>query len=179
VAFFGRLMEIQLASPAFVGAEVEYHPKVSSLLTEAYFAITDAYKRIFLNEGRRTEVIKQAALTCAVISAIQPLRPKTTPVDDDRLLYINPMFAMRAACAIIDHPFHLRGFDNQRRFYVNLSSLSLPCLAPMIDEANDNDFALTTLWKLELSPEEIRELNHIISLFSVLYEMKIFKKKDK
>jgi len=177
--YFTHMLDIQAGAPAFEEIQIEYHPRIPIILTEAYFALTDAYKRVHLSEGRRTEPIKQAALTCATIAVIKPLRPIGSPeIDREEYLYINPMLAMRAACSIVEHPFDRRAFDDRRRFYRSLSLASLPSLDPLIDEANENDGVLSSDWHFVLTQHELRDLNHLISMFAVLADLKIYAADD-
>lgn len=172
--FFAEAISLHLKDIAFAGTEIEHHPKISSVMAEAFFALTDAYERRHLNAGKKIEPVKQAALTCAVICCVMPLRPVLELVDREELIYINPMLAMRAACAIIAHPFHRRAFDEQRRHYRLTQSLSLPSLAPLLDEANTNDCVLTSNFELDLKRDERDRLNGLVNYFTVLKELKIY-----
>lgn len=173
------MLRIQVEAEAFRQIPIAYHDRIPIALAEAYFAISEAYKRVHLEEGRRTNPIKQAAFTCVAISVIRPLRPVDSPeIDNEELLYVNQMLAMRASCAIIDHPFHKRAFDDQRRFYRSLSTLSLPSLDPLIGEVNNSDGKIISEYDLELSLTEQRELNFVVSMFTVLNDLPIYKKPE-
>jgi hypothetical protein len=155
--------------------DVRFHPKIGDLLAEVYFALTDAYKAAFLSPGRRTEARKIAALTCASIAAVQPLRPPASTIEREEYLYINPMFAMRCACAIVDHPWHKRAFDERRRFCKALMDIRLPCTDDMIADANANDgVILLGTYSLDLSPPERAFLHMLIGRFEVLEQQKIY-----
>jgi hypothetical protein len=173
--YFSRMIEIQRRSPALVALDIRYHPKAPSLLSHVYFALSEAYKAIFLNEGKGTDPTKQAAFTCATISVVKPLHSPTDQIDREEYIYMNQMFAMRCACGIVDHPFHSRSWHDRRRFYKQLQKLDLPVVNPIIDEAVDNNGDITTEWKIKLSNDDEYKLTSLVNQFVVLKDLKIIK----
>lgn len=171
-SFFAKATELLLEGPAFSGCLVEVHLGIHSVIAEGFFALADAYERHHLKPGKKIEPVKQAALTCAVVCAISPLRPTAALVEEEELLYINPMLAMRAACSVIGHPFDKRAFDERRRHYRMVGSLRLPSLAPLIAEANANDGVLSSDFSFDLAMDERHRLNGLINYFTVLNDMK-------
>src|ERR1700722_1310110 len=108
------MIELLLGGPAFNHLGIQYHANVHNVLAHVYFAMSEAYKTEFLNPGKGTDPTKQAALTCAAICAVKPLRPLPTDEVHEEHIYVNQMLAMRCACAIIDHPIQDHSFDEQR-----------------------------------------------------------------
>jgi hypothetical protein len=74
-AFFKRIIELLIGSAAFSHLALQYHSNVHVVLTHVYFALSEAYKAEFLKPGKGTDPTKQAAITCAAICAVNPLRP--------------------------------------------------------------------------------------------------------
>jgi hypothetical protein len=173
--FFEAAIEVALASPAFVGVPLFHHPRIPVVLAESYFALTEAYKYHHLQPGKRTEEIKQAALTAATICVVKPLRPQHGAAATEEMIYCNQMLAMRAACAIVEHPFGSRAFDERRRFYRAIGDFALPAIAPLIAEANANNGELTTEFSFDLSLRERHDLNMLINMFAVLRDLRIYK----
>jgi hypothetical protein len=174
--FFKRLLQYQIGSPAFTSINLTCHPSIGNLLAEVYFAITNAYKSGLLPPGSRTDPIKQAALTCAAVVTVNPIRPISTEIDQEEIIYANPMFAMRCACSIIDHPYHTRSFDERRRVYRGLPGLCVRPADAMIQEALQNDCRTTSTWTIELSSRERSQLDILVNMFAVYKEMPIFAK---
>jgi hypothetical protein len=132
-AFFLQMIELLTGSSAFSHLEIQYHSNVHYVLTHVYFAMSEAYKAEFLNAGKGTDPTKQAALTCAAICAVKPLRPLPTEVVHEEHLYINQMLAMRCACAIINHPIQNLTFDEQRRIYLHMDRFLFPSANPILN----------------------------------------------
>ena len=151
-----------------------YHPQVSNLLAHVYFALSEAYKGNFLYPERRTDPTKQAAFTCASIAVVRPLHTPTATIDREEYVYINQMLAMRCACGIVDHPVHIRGFDEQRRMYMMLDRLTLPSVAPIVDEAVSNNGGITSDFQIKLTIAEEFNLKALISIFVVYKDLKIY-----
>lgn len=176
--FFRAIMDIAIASPSFNTLPIGYHPNVPTVLAEVYFAVSEAYKRLYLKPGSRTERVKVVALSVATVAYVSPLRPQDPAhADREELLYLNPMLAMRVATAIIKHPFEKRTPDDQRRFFRALAELDLPCAAPMIEEANSNGGVLTSNWQIDLAAADRSILNLLVSRFTVLDQMPVYKVK--
>lgn len=173
--FFAKATEVLLHGPAFKGCAVDAHPRINLVMAEAFFVIADAYERHHLKPGKRIEPIKQAAIACATVCVVAPLRPRDMKIEQEELLYINPMLAMRASASIIDHPFHNRSFDEQRRHYRMIGATKLPSLRPLIDEANAKDGVLVSGFSVDLDVDERHRLNGLINYFTVLHGMKIMK----
>lgn len=152
------------------------HESAPLLLSECYFALSEAYKHGRLGVGHRTEPTKIAALTCVTIAVVCPLRPPN-PDNVERVeeIYANPMLAMTAACSIVGHLFHQRAFDDRRRFYKALMRIEMPSLDPIIQEFVSRDGALNSDWKIDLSRSESGTLDSKVCMFSVLRDVKIFR----
>lgn len=174
--FFKRLLQYQIGSPAFTNVNLTCHPSIGNLLAEVYFAITSAYKAGLLPPGSRTDPIKQAALTCAAVVTVNPLRPASTEIDQEEIIYANPMFAMRCACSIIDHPYHTRSFDERRRVYRGLPGYAVAPADAIIQEALQNDCRTTSTWSIDLSNRERSQLDILVNMFAVYKEMPIWAK---
>lgn len=163
-AYFKDMIELLLGSSAFNHLEVQYHEKVHNVISHVYFALSEAYKRKFLHEGAGTDPTKQAALTCAAIIAVKPLRPLPGKVHYEHI-YINQMLAMRCACAIIDHPIQNLGFDEQRRIYMGMDRFEFPSTIPILDEAAANKGDIKSDVEITLTSKEEATLKGLISLF--------------
>jgi hypothetical protein len=110
----------------------------SSAFSHMGLVFNEAYKSRFLNQGKGTDPTKQAALTCAAICAVNPLRPVPTDEVHEEHIYVNQMLAMRCACSIINHPVYLRSFDEQRRIYLQMQRFVFPSADVILDEAIEN-----------------------------------------
>jgi len=73
--YFEKMIEMQLSASGFRNVNLLYHPEMPNILAHVYFALTNAYKKLYLNPGSRTDSAKRAALTCATIAAVVPIRP--------------------------------------------------------------------------------------------------------
>jgi hypothetical protein len=124
--YFSTMIALQCRSLALSALGIIYHPKAPSLLSHVYFAISEAYKAKFLYPEKGTDPTKQAGLVCATIAVAKPLHSPTKEIDREEYIYMNQMFAMRCACGIVEHPFHLRAWHDRRRFYKQLEKLDLP-----------------------------------------------------
>lgn len=173
--FFKTAIDIQLAAPAMHGLDLGYHPLMPGILAHAYFAVSEAYKKQYLYPDKQTDPTKQAALTCAAIAFIKPLRPPDSRIQREEYIYVNAMLAMRAACGIVEHPFHQRDFDSQRRFYKQLNLLELPNMASIMSEAAANGGEIKGNVQVSLTRHEEYQLNSLINMFVVLRDMKIYK----
>lgn len=176
-AYFKLTSDLTIREVDFADKPIGYHPRIHDVTAEAYFAVSEAFKREYLGPNHRSEPAKIAALTCAVISMVRPIRyVDPGNVVDEAVLYVNAMVAMRAAVVIIDHPFHKRAFDDRRRFYRMLREIDLPCLTPILDEANQNDGVLTSNWQIQLQRSDRTTLNGLVTMFSVLAAMPVMKR---
>jgi hypothetical protein len=137
------------------------------ILAEAYFALSEAYKRERLEKESRTEWVKAAALVAAAVCVINPLRP-IGRADTIEWLYVNPAFAMLCAYGHAQHIFAAQSFDERRRLYQALQSVRLPCLDPLISEGNVTGGKFTTTWNLKLSAGEISILDALVTAFNLL-----------
>jgi len=172
-AYFLKMIERQTASAAFSHLQLTYHSNVHNVLAHVYFAMSEAYKALFLNPGTGTDPTKQAALTCAAICAVNPLRPIPTEEVVEEHLYINQMLAMRCACSIIEHPVYLRSFDEQRRIYLLLQRCRFPSIDAILNEAATNNGEIKTSLSIKLTQDEEKTLKGLIALFVAYQEMKI------
>ncbi|MBX9710674.1 MAG: hypothetical protein K2X60_06535 [Xanthobacteraceae bacterium] len=175
-AFFKTAIDIQLAAPAMQGLGLGYHPLMPDILAHAYFAMSEAYKKQFLYPAKQTDPTKQAAITSAAIAFIKPLRPPDSRIQREEYIYVNPMMAMRAACGIVDHPFHTRDFDGQRRFFKQLDLLDFPNVTSIMSEAAANGGEIKGNLQITLTRQEEYQLKSLINMFVVLRDMKIYAK---
>jgi hypothetical protein len=166
---FRTLAEIQLQQDDVMKLNVVFRPESALVLAEAYFALSEAYKRKRLSSTSLTEWSKAGALVAATVSVISPLRPGGR-IDDPTWLYLNPAFGMLCAYGHTQHVFFARPFDERRRFYQSLQSLRLPCLDYIIAEANKQNGNLTSTWELTLSDAEMSMLDVLVSSFVLLRE---------
>jgi hypothetical protein len=164
-AYFLKMIELLTGSSAFNHLGLQYHSNVHNVLAHVYFAMSEAYKSKFLNPGKRTDPTKQAALTCAAICAVNPLRPLPTEAVHEEHLYINQMLAMRCACTIIEHPIHERSFDEQRRIYLQMQRFVFPSIQPLLDEAAKNNGEIKSEVAIKLTPPEEASLTGLVALF--------------
>ena len=176
--FFKDSLEIQIQSPALQGLELVYHGKMPEILAHAYFAVSEAYKKSFLYPDKQTDPTKQAALTCAILAFIKPLRPPDARIQREEYIYVNAMLAMRASCAIVEHPFHTRDFDSQRRFFKQLDLLDLPNVTSIMGEAAANAGEIKANLQITLTRHEEYQLKSLINMFVVLRDMKIWAAKS-
>jgi hypothetical protein len=175
-AFFKDAIETQIRAPAMQGLGLVYHDRMPEILAHAYFAMSQAYKRTFLYPDKQTDPTKQAALTCAAFAFIKPLRPPDARIQREEYIYVNAMLAMRAACAIVEHPFHTRDFDSQRRFFKQLDLLDLPNVTSIMNEAAANGGEIKGNLQITLTRQEEYQLKSLINMFVVLRDMKIWAK---
>lgn len=172
--FFKDAFETQIQAPAMQGLGLVYHEKMPEILAHAYFAMSGAYKKTFLYPQKQTDPTKQAALTCAAIAFIKPLRPPDACIQREEYIYVNAMLAMRMACAIVEHPFHTRDFDSQRRFFKQLDLLDLPSVTSIMNEAAANGGEIKGNLQVNLTRSEEYQLKSLINMFVVLRDMKIW-----
>jgi len=163
-AFFLAMIKNQTASRAFSHLELQYHDNIPTVLAHVYFALSEAYKSEFLNPGSGTDPTKQAALTCAAICAVNPLRPLPTEKVVEEHLYLNPMLAMRCGCAIIGHPLHYN-FDASRRIYVQAQRFEFPSIQPILDEAAASGGEIKSNVEIKLTPAEEACLTGLVTMF--------------
>jgi hypothetical protein len=182
--YFSTLLELQIKAAIKQGHEIQFHVGMPNLLSHVYFVLTDAYKTIFLAESHRTDKAKRAAITCAAIAYVNPLRPvpgkNVVESDEDSyegsyLRYANPMLAMRAASSIVDHPFNLRPFDDKRRKYRALSGIKFPSLEPIVEEHRLHTGEVISSWEISLLSEEETIISMLVDDF-VMYSY--LKEKD-
>jgi hypothetical protein len=171
-AFFKEVIGLLTGSSAFNHLEIQYHSEVHKVISHVYFALSEAYKRQFLHDGAGTDPTKQAALTCAAICAVKPLRPLPTNKVHYEHIYINQMLAMRCACIIIDHPIQFRTWDEQRRIYMQMDRFMFPSVKPILEEAATNNGEIKSNFKITLSPQEEATLKGLISLFEAYKSLK-------
>jgi hypothetical protein len=173
--FFMEILDLQCSSKAYADVPLVYHKSMPNLLAHVHFALTDAFKKEFLKDGHRTDLNKRAAITCATIAYVGPLRP--TPgsniahseetLESAHYLYANPMAAMRAACSIVPHPFHKRPFDDQHRIFRALRGIELPSVDWIIDESKANNGEIKSDCVVKLSEAEIATLCLLVDDFVV------------
>lgn len=174
--YFKQMLDIELASPALRDAELFYHESMPDILAQCYFAISQAYKKIYLAEGHRTDTSKRAALTCAAIVAVCPIRQDPDSNSEEKAAeaaYANPMLAMRCSCSIVNHPFHKRPFDDRRRIYRAFFGFALPSIEPILAEARANNGKIISDWEISLAPEEETLLNLLVDDFVMYSKFRI------
>jgi len=177
--YFQKMIDLQLGSKVLKDLGVVYHPRVPELLAHVYFALSEAYKAEFLYPGKRTDPTKIAAITCATIAVVRPLHAPVSTITKEEYIYMNEILAMRCACSIVDHPVHIRGFDEQRRVYKMLQRLQLPSVDQIINEAVQSNGAIASEVQIKLLPQEEFALKALINLFVVYKDLKIFKEAPK
>lgn len=119
---------------------------------------------------------KIAAITSLVIGDFVPLGIDDSQREPDKKTqFMNPMFAMRIGCNIVDHPFHTGSWENRIRFYNTLMGLKLDCLDGYKDLIKNN-LEIGKEHDIVISDRDMRLLEMKMNMFSVLSEMKIFKK---
>ena len=170
--YFRQMIETQIASSAFREFNLTYHLRTPSVMSHVYFAMSEAYKRKYLKVENKTDAPKRAAITCAAVSAVQPIRPPTSvnSIDIEEYLYVNPMLAMRMACSIINHPFEKRPFDARRRIYRAIAELKFDSVGPILLAARTANGELNDDWTIELSENDEACINLLIEDFSI-YQM--------
>jgi hypothetical protein len=166
---FSALAHAQLWLPEFAALNIHFEPATASILAEAYFAISEAYKRERLKPGSRTEWTKAAALAAATVAIVKPLRPVGAP-NDPLWPLINPMFAMTCAYGYVRNMFGAKPFDEKHRMYRALMGLELPSLAALIEEGNATKGKFQSRWEITLSPHEIALLDLLVAYFVQLQE---------
>jgi hypothetical protein len=143
--------------------------KRANILAEAYFALSEGYKKKRLNPGARTEWSKAAALSAATVAIVDPLRPAARADTNDPLWpYINPLFAMLCAYGHARNMFEWQRFDVKRRVYLALRGIELPSLDPIIQEVRTQNGRFTSTWDLTLSSREMAYLDLLVSVFDFL-----------
>ena len=82
------------------------------------------------------------------------------------------MFAMRLACDIVDHSFHIRASSNRMWYASGLRNVCLDCLAPYIEQVAERR-EVATPFEIELLRDDLRRIEDKIALFSTLAQMPI------
>jgi len=157
----------QLQQEDFKSLNIAFGAESAVILAESYFALSEAYKRKRLHRESRTEWSKTAALVAATVSVINPLRPRGR-ADDPTWLYVNPAFGMLCAYGHAQAVFFARRFDERRRLLQSLQSLRLPCLDPIIAEANATGGRFHSNWQIEISNNEMSQLDALVTAFMLL-----------
>lgn len=173
--YFQKMIDLQLRSAVMRDLGLLCHPSAASVLSHVYFGLSEAYKGEFLYPDKRTDPTKQAAITCATIAVVKPLRPPFIEIDREEFIYANQIFAMRCSCSIVEHPFHAQAFDARRRIYKQLSLIDLPCTSDIVTEAANNNGQIRSEAVFKLSSVEEYKLKSLVNLFVVLKELKIYK----
>ncbi|MFZ1920203.1 MAG: hypothetical protein WAU57_01080, partial [Xanthobacteraceae bacterium] len=161
------LARIQLQQPDFAALNIVTVPGVERVLAEAYFALSEAYKRVRLHDASRTEWVKASALVAATVSVVNPLRPGGR-ADRIEWMYVNQAFGMLCAYGHAQKIFLAQSFDERRRLLQSLQAMRLPCLDPLIAEGNVTNGQFRTAWSLTLSPGEISMLDALVTAFNLL-----------
>lgn len=145
-------------------------------LSEAYFLVNEAYKERRQNEGHKTQPPKIAAITAAVIGMVNPLRPAAPPqAATKETTYANPLFALRAACTIVDHPIHKRPWE-QRMWFCDQTRLDrLECLDSYLELVRAGKRTIGDLFDISLSDADLARIEGRFSFYAVLGDMKVFK----
>lgn len=173
--FYRAQIELMINKSSLGGLRFYYHEAQPQIMSNVYFSLSQAYKKIYLKDGSNTDAIKRAAITCAMFSVVNPIRlpPEVNDAGHEEYFYVNPMLAMRIACGIIGHPFEKRPFDDQRRQLRGISNLTFPCTDPIIAESYSNNGVITTEFDVTLSSDEEAKLNILINDFSLYSLLKI------
>jgi hypothetical protein len=158
------LANIQMAHPDFVQANVAFEPNCANLLAEAYFALSEAYKKRRLKVKSLTDWTKVAALTAVTVSYVRPIRPAGR-ADSPQWPYLNPAFGLLCAYGLSQTVFEYPEFDQRRRFYQSLEGISLPCLNPVIAEGIATKGNFTSTWDLSgtITDPEIAYLDILVT----------------
>ncbi len=164
---FLTLAKIQLQQPDIAALNVVLAPGVEKVLAEAYFALSEAYKRVRLHDASRTEWVKASALVAATVSVINPLRP-SGPADRIEWLYVNQAFGMLCAYGHAQSIFMAQPFDERRRLLQSLQAMRLPCLDPVIAEGNTTGGNFKSNWNVALSAGETSMLDALVTAFNLL-----------
>jgi hypothetical protein len=131
--------------------------------------LSQSYKRIYIREGNKTDTPKRAAITCAAIAAVQPLRPPlvVNDLDKEEYIYANPMFAIRCASSIVGHPFDKRPYDDRRRAYRAILGFSFPSISPILQEARARNGDITSEFDINITGDEEAKINLLVEQFTI------------
>lgn len=164
------------AVPRYAEYEFSLTDQNAQFLAEAYYLLSEAYKERRQTEGHRTQPPKIASLTTAVVATMNPLRPAKPPNKPNNITtYINPLFALRLADAIIDHPFKSLPWERTQWFCDGIRGDSLQCLAQYVEVARTGDRVVGSPFDMEISRDELRRIEDRFNFFYVLHEMPVFK----
>jgi len=179
--FFQEMANKHLATPSLKNAGIELRSGHAITLAEAYFLLSESYKSYRSEGEHKTANPKIAAITCAAVCAVNPLRPPKADFEILEVRYANPMFAMRCASAIIEHPWHTRSFEERRRTYDELIAMHFPCLDPFIrDAAQGRKKELSSYntkndkFSVGITFDEITRIESLVNRFIVYQELKIY-----
>jgi hypothetical protein len=164
---FRVLADTQLQQPDFAALNIVCRPRAENILAESYFALSEAYKRIRLQDSSLTEWVKAGALVAATVSVVNPLRPSGR-ADTIEWPYVNPAFALLCAYGHAHRIFTPQAFDERRRLYQALQSIRLPALDPIIAEGNSKNGIFSTNWNITLSAGEVSMLDALVTTFNLL-----------
>jgi hypothetical protein len=176
------------STPLLRSAGVHFDEALALTLSEAYFLLSESYKTYRNHPGHLTAKPKIAAMHCAAVCAVNPFRPNdpsATPLQNYEVVeirYANPMYAMRCACTPIEHPYHMRAFDERRRIYDELTITAFPCLDPFLaDTRADRKKPLIQYntradekFSVGISLQEITKIESFVSRFEVYQQQKIY-----
>jgi hypothetical protein len=181
--FFGQIAREFIQIPSIQAAGITFSDEVALNLAEAYFLLSESYKTYRSETEHRTADPKIAAITCATICALTPLRPPRADFDDLQIRYANPRYAMRCASVIIQHPWHKRAFEERRRTYDELLILEFPCLNNYIADVargEKKDLELYNTkndkFSIGITFPELSRIESLVNRFIVLKELKIYAK---
>jgi hypothetical protein len=183
--FFLEMGNKQVGSQSIRNGGIKISIATAQVLAEAYFLLSESYKSYRSEGEHKTANPKIAAMTCAAICALNPLRPPKADFGVLEIRYANPMFAMRCASAIIEHPWHTRSFEERRRTYDELTTLQFPCLDKFIQDVSSGrkrpleDYnTKTDKFSIGLTFPEIARIESLINRFVVYQELKIYASKQ-
>src|SRR5207244_2840981 len=91
--------------PLMAKVGMTFDDEAAHVLTQAYFMLSESYRTFRSDPEHLTNHAKIAAICCAAICAVQPLRHDKPDFRIAAVRYANPMFAMRCAESIIKHPW--------------------------------------------------------------------------
>ncbi len=168
---FRQFARVQMLQEDFASANVVFDPDCANLLSEAYFALSEAYKKRRLKRESLTDWSKVAALTAVTVSVIKPIRPAGR-ADKPQWPYLNPAFGLFCAYGLSQAIFEYPEFDQRRRLYQSSQGVSLPCLQPIILEGIHTKGQFTSTWDLEhdISDSEMSYLDMVVTNFVSLIQ---------
>lgn len=179
--FLRKMGQRHISTPLLQSVGMKFDDAAALTLSEAYYLLSESYKSYRNEPDHRTANPKIAAMTCAAICAINPLRPPAADFGIVEIRFANPMLAMRCATTIIQHPYHMRAFDERRRIYDELAITHFPCLDPYISDVKagnkkplENYNTKPDKFSIGISLQEVTKIESFVSRFIVYEQQKIY-----